>query len=62
MEAGVSLTAATKVGTARSFVMLEPRRCDEHRPQSRVQPQKNNYKVAPLLLRLAKTFVLASHG
>jgi len=45
MEVGVSLTATTKVGTARSFVMLEPRRCDEHRPQSRVQPQKNNYKL-----------------
>jgi len=32
MEAGVSLIAAPKVGIARSFVMLEPRRCDEHRP------------------------------
>ena len=44
MEAGVSLTTATKVCIARSFVILEPRRCDEHRPQSRVQPQQKQWK------------------
>jgi len=45
MEAGVSLIAAPKVGTARSFVMLEPRRCDEHLPHSRVHPQQNHCKL-----------------
>ena len=44
MEAGVSLTTATKVCIARSFVILELRRCDEHRPQSRVQPQQKQWK------------------
>ena len=44
MEAGVSLTAATKVGTTRSFVIIELRRCDEHRPQSRVHQQQKQWK------------------
>jgi len=44
MEAGVSLTTATKLCIARSFVILELRRCDEHRPQSRIQPQQKQWK------------------
>ena len=45
MEAGVSLITATKTGIARSFVILEPRCCGEHRPQSRVQPQQKQWKL-----------------